>query len=109
MSEELGQSQVNDHRSVCVMFHLEDKCCYIFLQNSNSQSLSGIIFYPSSVVKFYVSSKSVQYGHPTTYHDVFRLEVLMDNIFGMEVEQPFTHTDYDGSFISWGQLWKFEI
>ena len=26
MSEELGESQVDDHRSVGVMFHLEDKC-----------------------------------------------------------------------------------
>ncbi|TNN67757.1 hypothetical protein EYF80_022073 [Liparis tanakae] len=58
VSEELGQSQVDDDGSVRIVLHLEDE------------------------------------GH----------SVLMDNIFGVEVKQPFTHAEDDGASNSRGHL-----
>lgn len=45
----------------------------------------------------------------STHHDVFRLEVLMDNIFGVEMKQPFTHADDDSAFISRSHLWRSNV
>lgn len=62
-------------------------------------------FYQSlNTNKVLASTLLGQGGCPSTYHDVFRLEVLMDNVLRVEVTQPFTHANNDNSSISRGQL-----
>lgn len=44
-----------------------------------------------------------------THHDVFRLQVLMDNITEMEVKQAFTHARDDFASDGWIQLSKKQM
>lgn len=37
----------------------------------------------------------------SAHHYVFRLEVLMNYILGVEVKQPVTHAHDDGAFVFW--------
>lgn len=40
------------------------------------------------------------------HHYVFRLEVLMNYVLGVEVKQPVTHAHDDGAFVFRRQLWR---
>lgn len=42
----------------------------------------------------------------SAHHYVFRLEVLMDDVLGVEVQQPVTHAHNDGAFVCGSQLWR---
>lgn len=133
--EKLCQSQVNDDSPICFMLHLKDKvlsdqCKHdlwlfgIWILSPNlkqkKQKCNNIVWVTEHKCSSHVNAvdnvdlrllENVDIVLVTTpaHHYVFRLEVLMNYIPGVEVKQPVTHAHDDGALIFQRQLKRDKI